>query len=97
MRRFVESCGSRSLHPDLHTTRMEKDEHAVSAVVNVVENWIDPFAIENELMIISTGKVATPNVKSDLMNALKVGEKNMKTSRRRGLKTFPLQRNSMSP
>jgi hypothetical protein len=75
MRRFVESCGSRSLHPDLHTTRMEKDEHAVSAVVNVVENWIDPFAIENELMIISTGKVATPNVKSDLMNALKVGEK----------------------
>lgn len=74
MRQFVQSCDSRSSHADLLTTRMKKDENAVLSVINIIKNWINPFAQELELLCISTGKEAIPSVKTDLMHALKEGE-----------------------
>ena len=68
-------------------------EQAVSAVVNVIKGWNDPFAEENVLVITSTGKLATADVRRDLMNALKVGEINMKPLGWRDSKAFLLQGN----
>ena len=89
MRTFIESGGSRSLYPNLLTTRMEYDKQAVSTVVNVIKGWIDPFAEENDLVIISTGKLATADVRRGLMNALKVGEKEYETFRMERLESIP--------
>ena len=89
MRKLTDSSGSTSPHPDLHTTRMECDEHAVSSVVNVIKNWVDPFAEENELIIISTGKIASADVKKDLMNALKVGKKQYEIFKKEKLEIIP--------
>jgi hypothetical protein len=73
LRTFVEQGSSEAIHTDLQSTRIEKDEHAVLTVMNVVEGWVNPFH-ENELTIISTGKEATSKVNTDLLNALKIGE-----------------------
>ena len=63
-------------HADLQSTRTKKDEADVKALVEIMENsWINPYSGEAEdLVCISTGKVAPPDVQKDLLNATKVGE-----------------------
>ena len=52
---------------------MQKDEKAVSAVVDLIQGWINPFAEKQDLVCISTAK-ATPKDTSDLMKAFEIGE-----------------------
>ena len=63
-------------HADLQSKRKVKDEQDVQSLMDMLENnWIDPFNNENqELISISTGKSATPEIASDLLNANKRGE-----------------------
>ena len=60
-------------HADLQSKRKVKDEQDVQSLMDMLENnWIDPFNNENqELISISTGKSATPEIASDLLNANK--------------------------
>ena len=61
-------------HADLHSSRIAKDEKDVSAMVELIKNWTDPFEGHTQLFSISTGAVATAAIAEDLARAYKVGE-----------------------
>jgi len=60
-------------HLDLQQTRIEKDEEAIIALVSLIQSWVNPFAISNSLLNISTAKGAPQNIATDLNRAWKVG------------------------
>ena len=64
-------------HSDLQKTRIEKDETNVSTIVELFDNWINPFE-ENELVCISTTTTTAPaDIMEDLLNAHNIGKKNI--------------------
>jgi hypothetical protein len=89
LRKFVDVSNSEFPHTDLQSTRMQNDEDAVSRVVSTIKNWINPFSQKHELVIISTGIEATPNIKTDLLNAIKVGEHKYENFKTEQFKSMP--------
>lgn len=75
LRDMVHENKSDAVHYDLQHPRSEKDEEAVLGIVSAIESWVNPFSSQQDMMSISTAKTATPEVASDLLNALDVGEK----------------------
>ncbi|XP_066963151.1 uncharacterized protein [Macrobrachium rosenbergii] len=67
---------SNLIHPDLQTERQKKDEWDVEALIDMMENsWLNPMSPEEEdLLSLSTGTVAPPEVSRDLLRAHAVGE-----------------------
>ena len=61
-------------HAELQRTRIKKDEEAVSAVVHLIEGWVNPFAEKQDHIIISTARTAARDITSDLMKAHEIGE-----------------------
>ncbi len=68
-------------HAELRQTRIKKDEEAVSAVVQLIQGWINPFTENQDLVSISTAKIAPRDITSDLMKAHSTGEKCYSTFR----------------
>lgn len=70
-----------AIHHDLTPSRMKKDEDSVQALEDLLENnWTNPFAEgETELLNISTGVAASPDVTRDLLSAQKKGEEARQT------------------
>ncbi|CAH1248853.1 Hypp8457 [Branchiostoma lanceolatum] len=64
-------------HTDLQNSRITRDEADVMALDIMLErHWINPFSSEHQdLVCLSTGKLATPKIEEDLLNAKAVGEK----------------------
>ncbi|KAG1665356.1 hypothetical protein GQR58_019372 [Nymphon striatum] len=64
-------------HKDMQMTRIIKKEADVQALVTMLEsNWINPFDENSqELVSISTGKLATPDITEDLLHAHESGKK----------------------
>ncbi|KAG1659185.1 hypothetical protein GQR58_022660 [Nymphon striatum] len=64
-------------HKDLQMTRIIKDEADVQALLTMLEsNWINPFDENSqELVSISSGKLATPDITEDLLHAHESGKK----------------------
>ncbi|KAG1692625.1 hypothetical protein GQR58_007262 [Nymphon striatum] len=64
-------------HKDMQMTRIIKDEADVQALVTMLENnWINPFDENSqELVSISSGKLATPDITEDLLHAHESGKK----------------------
>ncbi|KAK3746534.1 hypothetical protein QZH41_007378 [Actinostola sp. cb2023] len=62
-------------HTDLQGTRITRDEEDVKSLVDLLENtWINPFDPDTqELVSISTGKVAPPEVQEHLLLAREKG------------------------
>ena len=58
------------------TTRINKDEADVQAIVDLLEHdWTNPFGKDpSDLISISTGAAATPEASNDLLNALERGK-----------------------
>lgn len=75
LRNMVNEHKPDSFHHDLQHSRAEKDKDAVLAIISVIEGWVNPFSNQQDIMSISTAKTATPEVASDLLHALEVGEK----------------------
>lgn len=75
LRDIVHENKADPVHYDLRQPRTAKDEEAVSAVVSLTESWVNPFSSQQDIINISTAKGATPDVASDLLNALDVGDK----------------------
>ena len=69
------SC-SKLTHPDLQPERQKKDKKDVKALRDIMENsWINPMSTEEEdLVNLSTGAVAPPEVSRDLVTAQTVGK-----------------------
>ena len=61
-------------HAKLRRTRIKKDEEAASAVFHLIQGWINPFAEKQDLVSISTAKIAPRDIASDLMKAHAIGE-----------------------
>ena len=62
-------------HADLEPSRIQKDEKDIQSLVDIMENsWRNPFDGPEDLMSLSTGKVATTEVQKDLLNAREQGE-----------------------
>ena len=63
-------------HTDLEKTRIKRDESDVASIVDFSENnWTNPFGNDpSDLVSISTGTVASPDVSTDLLAARENGE-----------------------
>ena len=73
-RAMVNSENASSLHHDLQKTRIERDEDDVKKVLQMFEStWKDPFE-DQDLVNVSTGMIATPDVVNDLLNAYEKGK-----------------------
>ena len=66
-------------HAELQRPRIQKDEKAVLAVVDLIQGLINPFSEKQELVRISTAKVAPKDITSDLMRAYEIGEQSYAT------------------
>ena len=66
---------SGSLHNDLQQSRITRDEADVKSLLSTFEFWISPYQSEQQdLVCLSTGKVATPEIEHDLLKAKDIGE-----------------------
>ena len=63
-------------HPDLHKSRILKDEAAIQAMYDILCNsWKNPFGDPADVQCLSTGAIASNEIVNDLMNAHEIGEK----------------------
>ena len=76
LRDMVHLNQSELQHADLQQSRIKRDEQDVQALMEMLEtNWINPFNHEQqELISISTGKAAPPEVAKDLIGAYDTGK-----------------------
>jgi hypothetical protein len=72
---MVKENNSVALHTELRRPRIQKDGQAVSAVVDLIQGWANPFSEKRELMSISTAKAAPRDIAADQKNACEIGEK----------------------
>ncbi|XP_006813534.1 ribitol-5-phosphate transferase FKTN-like [Saccoglossus kowalevskii] len=70
-------------------TKSELHNAAVSAVVGLIQSWVDPFDQKNDLISTSTTKAVPRHITSDLMKAYEIGEKNYATFRNERLENDP--------
>ena len=68
-------------HTDLQASRIARDEEDVKLLMSMLEgSWINPFKREEQdLVCLSTGKLATREIEKDLLQAEALGEKAYKT------------------
>lgn len=57
-----------------NSLRLKRDEEDVEKVREVRDNWHNPFQVSDELINISSGKVANEAIKQDLMSAQEKGQ-----------------------
>ena len=83
--------GSKLVHPDLHRSRIRKNETDVRSLVDLMENsWLNPMrSEETELVSISTGTVAPADVATDLLRAHQIGEDECQTFAKTRLEQNP--------
>ena len=74
IRGMVQGKKSGLHHSELQRTRIKKDEEAVSAVVHLIEGWVNPFTEKQDLISTSTARTAPRDIESDLMKAHEIGE-----------------------
>ncbi|KAJ8048632.1 hypothetical protein HOLleu_01021 [Holothuria leucospilota] len=74
-RAFMSGRGERSnIRKDLTESRLECDENAVQSIPSTISNLVNPFGDEPDedatnLIHLSSGLIASPEVRSDLMTA----------------------------
>ena len=78
---------SSSQHNDLQPSRIARDEADVKSIVSILQDtWLNPFNPDlQDLVCLSTGKVATPDVERDLLGAKDIGEEAYKAFREQRL------------
>ena len=80
---------SSSQHKDLQPIRITRDETDVKSIISILQNtWLNPFNPDlQHLVCLSTGKVATPDVEHNLLQANDIGEKAYKEFREQRLQS----------
>jgi len=80
---ILHISSSCSQHKDLQPTRIQRDEADVQFIVSILQNtWLNPFIPDlQDLVCLSTGKVATPDAEHDLLQAKDKGEEAYKAFR----------------
>lgn len=84
LRNVINKTDSKLTHPDKQPIRVQKDQADVDSLVNQMENkWLNPFGSdENELVCLSTGNIAPPEVIRNLFQAHDIGEEGYQTFKR---------------
>ena len=81
---------SSSSHNDLQQSRITRDEGDVKSLLSTFEIWISPYQSEQQdLVCLSTGKVATPEIEHDLLKAKEIGEQAYRTFSEQRLESEP--------
>lgn len=64
-------------HNDLQKSRIAKDEADVRSLLTTMEGWVNPFQgdMQEDLICLSTGKMASEDVASDLLQAKHLSER----------------------
>jgi len=93
LRNMVQDNKSKRCHTELQRPRIQKDEEAVSAVLGLIKDWVNPFAEKQDLISISTA--APRDIAFDLLKAYEIGEQTYATSKDERLEIHQ-QRNSMT-
>ena len=84
-------------HSDLQQPRIYKDEKATSTVVEILEDWINPFSGNQDLVCISTAAAATQDIRNDLMQAKAKGEQAYQLFKEERLESDPPQKKFHAP
>ena len=74
LRNMVHNNKSVLQHAELQEPRIQKDEKSVSAVVALIEGWVNPFSENQDLISISTAKAAPRDIAFDLLKAYDIGD-----------------------
>ena len=82
---------SSSQHKDLQPTRITRGESDVKSIILILQNtWLNPFNPDiQDFVCLSTGKVATPDVEHNLLQAKDIGEMAYKAFRGKRLQSNP--------
>jgi hypothetical protein len=65
---MVGGKSSEMSHTELQSPRIQRDEQAVAVVVGLIKKWINPFTEKQNLVNISTVRVAPHDITLDLLN-----------------------------
>ena len=87
LRNMIQHNMSGTYHPDLHKSRIQKDEQLVQSVEDTLANWVNPFDSNTDLVNIATGTAASKEIACDLQNAYTQGEKRYDTFKKERLQT----------
>ena len=74
LRDMVQGNRSNVCHTKIQRPRIRKYEDAVSTVVGLIKDWVNPFVEKQDLISISTAKTAPRYIASDLLKAYEIGE-----------------------
>jgi len=86
---MVQGNKSPLQHAELQNMWIRKDEDDVSAVVSLLQGWINPFSENQELISISTAKAAPCDLASDLKRAFDLGKQNYESFMSERLESDP--------
>ena len=76
LRELIGQGSSKLSHPDLQGPRIKTDEKDVKSLIDLMENtWLNPMAPNGiDLVSLSTGSIAPPDVTRELLRAHETGE-----------------------
>ena len=74
LRDMVQGNRSNVCYTELQRPRINEDEDAVSTVVGLIKDWVNPFVEKQDLISISTAKTAPRYIASVLLRAFEIGE-----------------------
>ena len=91
---MTDQSSSKPSHRDTHVPRIKKDEkdvQAVNSVMDLLENsWVNPMSPEEQDLVgLSTGTTATPDVMKDLLEAHQSGENRYQSFKQARLEEDP--------
>ena len=79
-------------HNDLQKSRIARDEADVQSLLLTLEGWVNPFqSLGQDLICLSTGKMATADVSCDLLQANDLGERAYRSFSKERLEVNPLK------
>ena len=76
-------------HGEVQAPRIAKNEKAVSGVQNLIDSRNNPFALNQNVVSISTAKEAPDDVRRDLLQAQSIGEEEYQKFERERLVSTP--------
>ena len=66
----LKSGSELTLHKELQSTRLQRDEQDVRSVMEMIESWVDPFNESTDCLVnLSSGIRASVDIESDMLNA----------------------------
>ena len=90
LKEMLHLSKSSSHHNDLQKGRIARDEADIQSLLSTLEGWVNPFLGQGQdLICLSTGKMATEDVAHDLLQAKDLGERAYRSFSKERLEANP--------